>query len=83
MKSLRFDVFGRQILITKSGNGWAAYYLGAEGKRRPATDILVPSDISESEVQQYLGDLCHEWASEQHPSVKRLDWSGVGSGDFG
>jgi hypothetical protein len=33
MKSLRFDVFGRQILITKSGNEWAAYCLGAEGKR--------------------------------------------------
>ena len=83
MKSLRFDVFGRQILITKSRKGWAAYYLGAEGKRRPATDIFVPSDISESEMQQYLGDLCHEWATERHPSVKRLDRSGAGSGDFG
>ena len=38
---------------------------------------------SESEMQQYLGDLCHEWATERHPSVKRLDWSGAGSGDFG
>jgi len=83
MKSLRFDVFGRHILSTKSGKGWAAYYLGAEGKRRPAMDILVPSDISESEVQQYLGHLCHEWATERHPSVERLDWSGVGSGDSG
>ncbi len=83
MKSLRFDVFGHQILVTKSRKGWAAYYLGAEGKRRPATDKFVPSDISESEVQQYLGDLCHEWATERHPGVKRLDWSGTGSGDFG
>lgn len=79
--SLRFDVFGRQVPVTKSGKEWAAYYLGAEGKRRPATDILVPSDVSESEMRQYLGDLCHEWAAERHPSVIRLDWSGEGSGD--
>ncbi len=73
MKSLKFDVFGRQVLVVASENGWTAFYLGAEGKRRPASDIVVPSDISESDIAQYLGDLCHEWATEQHPNVKRLD----------
>ncbi len=72
MKPLRFDVFGRQVLVAESENGWAAFYLGAEGKKRPATDIVVPAGISESDIEQYLGDLCHEWATDDHPDVKRL-----------
>jgi hypothetical protein len=73
MKSLKFNVFGKQVLIAKLNGGWATYYLGSEGKRRPAIDIVVPADIQESEIEQYLDDLCHEWATEQHPDVKRLD----------
>ena len=64
MKALRFDVFGRQVLISASGKGWLTFYLGAEGKRRAAPDIVVPSEISESEIAQYLDGLCHEWATE-------------------
>ena len=73
LKSRKLDVFGRVVLVAESGSGWIVFYLGAEGKRRPAKDIVVPPDILESEIEQYLGDLCHEWATEQHPSVKRLD----------
>ncbi len=73
MKSLRFDVFGRKVLVVEFEMGWATFYLGVEGKRRPATEIVVPKDIPESEIEQYLGDLCHEWATEQHPDVKRLE----------
>jgi hypothetical protein len=73
LKSLKFDVVGRLVLVAESGDGWAVFYLGAEGKRRPAKDIVIPADISESEIEQYLGDLCHERATERHPKVKRLD----------
>ncbi len=73
MKSLKFDVFGTQVLVSRDETGWTTYYLGAEGKRRPASDIVVPADILESEIEQYLDDLCHERATDRHPSVKRLD----------
>ena len=73
MQSLRFDVFGEQVVVARSKSGWATYYVGAEGKRRPATDIVVPEDMPESDIEQYLDDLCHEWATEGHPNVKRLD----------
>ncbi len=42
MKPLKFEVFEHQLLVTSSHDGWAVYYLGAEGKKRPATDIVVP-----------------------------------------
>jgi hypothetical protein len=73
MKSLRFDVFGREVLVTASDRGWLAFYPGTDEKARPATDIVLPTDIAESDIEQYLGDLCHEWATHRSPSVKRLD----------
>jgi hypothetical protein len=73
MDTLRFDVFGRRVLVASTANGWVTFYLGNEGKRRPAPDIVIPPDITKSEIAQYLDDLCHEWATELHPSVKQLD----------
>jgi hypothetical protein len=73
MKSLKFDVFGRDVLIIETGGRWEAFYLGSEGKRRPAKDIVVPADIEESKLIQYLDDLCHEWATDRNNSVKRVD----------
>ena len=72
MTALKFNIFGREVLVIKSETGWAAFYLGAEGKRRPATDIVLPPDIQESDIEQYLGDLCHEWANEQQQAVRRI-----------
>ena len=73
MKTLKFDVFGRDVAIVKTEGGWQAFYSGSEGKRRPASDIIVPSNITESEMAQYLDDLCHEWATDRNQSVRRKD----------
>lgn len=72
VQSHRFNVFGRHILAIWSDDGWTVFFVGSEGKRRPAEDILIPRDISESEVEQYLSDLCHEWASTRNPEVSRI-----------
>ena len=73
VKPLRFDVFGREVLIVEKDGGWEAFYLGNEGKRRIANDITVPSSIAASEITQYLDDLCHEWATDRHKTVRRVD----------
>jgi len=73
MTSLKFEVFGLKVLVLKVECGWKTFYLGTEGKRRPAIDIVVPANITESEIEQYLDDLCHEWASKRYPNVIRLD----------
>ena len=64
MRELRFDVFGRQVFVLREHGRWLAYYLGNEGKRRQAQDIVIPDSVSESELEQYLADLCHECASK-------------------
>ena len=73
MKLLKFDVFGRNILVEESASGWLAFYPGNEGKKRPATDIIIPPSLSESDIEQYLADLFHESASKKHSEVKRLE----------
>jgi len=71
MEKYKYNIFGREVLIERSQNRWATFYQGSEGKRRNA-EIFVPPEITEVELTQYLTDLCHEWATERHPSVVRL-----------
>ena len=73
MNPVKFDVHGKHVLVSRTGDGWKIDYVSDQGKRRPAADIFIPDFITESEIEQYLADLCHEWATEKHPSVRRID----------
>ena len=70
---VRLDVFGREIAAVRTADGWTTYLVGADGKRRRAPELLVPPNIGEDELSSYLADLCHEWASQEHPDVRRID----------
>ncbi len=72
MAELRFDVFGRTVIAAREADSWALFYTG-EGKRRPAHDIAVPGHVTAEELARYLADLCHEWATQRYPGVRRLD----------
>lgn len=72
MKIFKFDVYGKHISVSRTNKGWDIYYIGDEGKSRPASDIIIPDFIAESEIEHYLADLCHEWATEKHPVVLRI-----------
>ena len=73
MKPLKFDVFGRDVSVVKTeSGGWQAFYSGPDGKRRPAENMVIPPDITVSEMARYLEDLCHESATARNKSVKRL-----------
>lgn len=71
MNEHRFNVFGTLVAVTGQKGGWRAFYLGAEGKRRPA-DFVVPRDVEAHELQEYLADLFHEEATPRNPTVKQL-----------
>lgn len=71
MKSLRFNVFGRIVLIQRQADLWQAYSLGLDGKRSPA-DFVVPDFIEEDEMEQYLFDLFHESATPGNGDVRRI-----------
>jgi hypothetical protein len=69
---VEFDVFGSRIIVERIATGWAAFYPAEEGKRRPAHWLLLPPELTESQIARYLADYCHEGASPEHPDVKRL-----------
>jgi hypothetical protein len=73
MNSIKINVYGRMVTVEKTDDGWAVFYPGADGRRRPAEDLVIPDFIGESELENYLSDLCHEWASARHPAVRRLE----------
>lgn len=61
-KTLYFDIFGMRIAIVGVPGNWSAFLLGNDGKRRPA-EFIVPSDLAEHELCNYLADLMHESAT--------------------
>ena len=71
MRELRFSVFGKPVTITGSPGAWQAFYPGTDGKRRPA-DFIVPHDIPEDGLAEYLADLFHEDATPHRSTVYRL-----------
>jgi hypothetical protein len=72
-KTIKINVFGRLLTAEQSERGWTIYYLSGDGKRRIADGIVVPSFITDLELDNYLADLCHEWATEKNPEVRRLN----------
>jgi hypothetical protein len=68
---VEFDVFGRRVLVERTPEGWRALYPGPEGKRRTATDLVIPPEMAEEQLGGYLADLCHEWATPEHSEVRR------------
>ncbi|NVK55334.1 MAG: hypothetical protein HWE26_06950 [Alteromonadaceae bacterium] len=63
------DVFGKLVEVNYTRNRWCVFYLGSEGKKRLATDIQIPNDITAVNVRKYIADLCHERATPANPAV--------------
>jgi len=69
---MEFDVFGRRIIVERQDTAWLAFEPGDDGKRRTAQGIVIPADLPEDRIAQYLADLCHEDASPTRPYVRRV-----------
>jgi hypothetical protein len=71
MQEFRFNVFGMPVAIVGSAGAWKAFRLGADGKRRPA-EFVVPGELREDELAEYLADLFHEHARPKNGAVVAL-----------
>lgn len=63
------DVYGREVEVSSQGGKWRVFYLGADGKRRTAKDIVIPDNFPSSDVVEYIAGLCHEWARPSRNQV--------------
>ena len=70
---MKINVFGKIIEVNRNDNRWEVFYVGNEGKKRLANDIVIPSHLKKEELIEYFSDLCHEWATPVNNEVKVLD----------
>lgn len=68
---LRFDVFGREMVVEGGAGRWQAWWCGGDGKRRPAA-VPIPAQLDAGDIAGYLDDVFHESATPRHPAVRRL-----------
>ena len=59
---MKLTIYGKKIKIVKTSGRWVAYYIGSEGKKRTAHDIIIPAELKEDETERYLEDFLNEWA---------------------
>jgi hypothetical protein len=71
MKELKFNIFGMLIGVTGSQGAWCVFLLGSDGKRRPA-DFIVPDDVAEDALCEYLADLFHENATPRNNKAEPI-----------
>jgi hypothetical protein len=72
--TLQINVFGKRMVAEHLSGRWQLSLAGADGKRRPVSDILVPTDIiTERELLTFLHDIYHESARPGHDQVTRMD----------
>ncbi len=70
---MKFDIFGKKVLeVIRSKNEWLVFYCGNSGVKRKADDIRIPSSVEESQLDEYIADIFHEWATEDKNEIKRL-----------
>jgi len=48
---------------------WQLFNESDNGIRSRVYDIVIPSDLTSTELITYLDDMYHEYATDKHPSV--------------
>ena len=75
-KAIRFDVFGKFMIIERRDDRWLLLSESGTGINSPVPGVEIPSDLEEEELTQFLDDIFHEHASVENPTVIRIKGSG-------
>ncbi|REL35709.1 hypothetical protein DXX92_10360 [Thalassotalea euphylliae] len=70
---IKFDVFGKKMSVMKKELEWQLFNDSETGIHTRVYDVVIPSDLNESELEKYLDDIYHEYSSERYSRVKRLN----------
>lgn len=71
---LHFEVFGRPMSVMRTNDEWLLFNepampMRATGMRTRVYDVVIPSDLTSTQLASYLADIYHEYASDKHPKV--------------
>ena len=70
---MKLNIYGKKIEIIRYGENWKVFYLGNEGKKRIADDIVIPESLKEEELKDYIQDLFHEWSIPSNNQIIEID----------
>lgn len=58
--------------IHRIASEWHLFNESDTGIRARVYDVIIPSDLTENELETYLDDIYHEYSSDKHPKVFKL-----------
>lgn len=68
-----YDVFGKHIGVQREDGRWLVYRIDlTERKSSRLYEVIIPDDLSETEIPGWLDDIFHEAATSRHPEVRRI-----------
>ncbi|WP_348523885.1 hypothetical protein [Endozoicomonas sp. G2_1] len=70
---IKFSVFGKPMSVVRKDKEWQLFNEPDIGIRSRVYDVVIPSELKESELEKYLDDIYHEFSSEKHSRVKRVN----------
>lgn len=70
---IKFSVFGKPMSVVRKDKEWQLFNEPDIGIRSRVYDVVIPSELKESELEKYLDDIYHEFSSERHSRVKRVN----------
>ena len=68
---MKYNVFGKVMSIHRISNEWHLFNESDTGIRARVYDVIIPSDLTENELETYLDDIYHEYSSNKHSKVFR------------
>ena len=71
-KVIKFDVFGKVMVVERKDNEWLLYKKTGGGLKIRINEIAIPGDMKENDLEYFLDDMYHELASLENPAVVRV-----------
>ncbi|WP_019616594.1 DUF7661 family protein [Psychromonas ossibalaenae] len=68
---IKFKVFGKKMSVLRKNEQWLLYLESDTSIRARIYDVVIPSELNESELDCYLADIFHENASIKFSTVER------------
>jgi len=59
--------------VLKKEQQWQLFSESDTGLRSRVYDVVIPNDIELSDMATYLDDIYHEYSSDKHPQVIKID----------
>lgn len=69
---LYFNVYGQKMSVQRKHDEWLLFKESDTSMRARVYDVVIPSELQESELTIYLADIYHESARVGHSDVVQL-----------